>query len=202
MLTPRIRTALIALAATAGLSACANMGPYGGVNVGYGNAGYGNYGYGGYNGYGYGPYGYTPAYYGAHNNYYGWYNGFYYPGTGYYVYDPFGNRFRWDPYRDYWEARRPKTDSLKDVVANWSQFRRKGEGTATTSAVTTQTVGATATADQASIRQISEARRQAREQARIERQSVMRETARSERSSTGRAEGSERPRAWRRQPKD
>ena len=195
MLTPRIRNALIALAASAGLGACANMGPYGGVGVGVGSP-YGSYG-SPYYGYG-GPYGYTPAYYGAHNSYYGWYNGFYYPGVGYYVYDPFGNRFRWDPYRDYWEARRPKNDSLKDVVANWSEFRRNRDGTAGTSAVTTQsTARATATADQNSLRQIAEARREAREAARMERQST-----RAERQSVARPERSERQRINRRVPQD
>ena len=204
MLTPRIRTVLVALAATAGLSACANIGPYGGVSVGYGSP-YGSYGsYGDPYGYGYGSgYGYLPA-----SHYYGWYNGYYYPGTGYYVYDPFGNRFRWDPYRDYWEARRPKDDSLRDVVANWSEFRRRRNGTTGTTAVTSQstgqaTVSAGATADQDSLRQIAEARRQARierqsaaRQERIERQSV-----RAERQSAAREERSER-RVLRRQPQD
>ena len=52
MLTPRIRAALVVLAASAGLGACTSLGPYGGVGVGVGS-GYGSYGYGN-TGYGYG----------------------------------------------------------------------------------------------------------------------------------------------------
>ena len=43
MLNNRIRTALVVLAASAGLGACTNLGPYGGVGVGVGS-GYGAYG--------------------------------------------------------------------------------------------------------------------------------------------------------------
>ena len=52
VLTPRIRAALVVLAASAGLGACTTMGPYGGIAVGVGS----QYGYGGYGGYGYEPY--------------------------------------------------------------------------------------------------------------------------------------------------
>jgi hypothetical protein len=61
---------------------------YGGVSMGYGG------GYGPYDPYGY--YGYG-----------GWYDGYYYPGTGYYIYDRGGKRYRWnDRQRAYWERRR------------------------------------------------------------------------------------------------
>lgn len=62
----------------------------------------------------------------GHSNYarpyYGWYDGYYYPGTGYYVYDRSGSRYRWsDRYRGYWEARRPSSRSYRD---NWSGYRQ------------------------------------------------------------------------------
>ncbi len=48
MISPRLRNALILLAATAGLSGCAGMYPYGGVGVGYARGGvYDRYTYGG-----------------------------------------------------------------------------------------------------------------------------------------------------------
>ncbi len=77
---------------------------YGGVNVGtgyYGGGGYYDDGYGYGNGWGGGGYGYQPSYYG------GWYSDYYYPGSGYYVYDRGGKRYRWnDGQRRYWEGRR------------------------------------------------------------------------------------------------
>jgi hypothetical protein len=52
VLTPRIKAALVVLAASAGLSACTTYGsPYGGSSIGVG-VGYGSpYGYGYYGGY-------------------------------------------------------------------------------------------------------------------------------------------------------
>jgi hypothetical protein len=76
---------------------------YGGVNVGTGYYGGGSYyddGYGYGNGWG-GGYGYQPS------NFGGWYSDYYYPGSGYYVYDRGGKRYRWnDGQRRYWEGRR------------------------------------------------------------------------------------------------
>ncbi len=86
MLNSRFRGALVALAASAGLAACSTgYGPYGGSSVGV------SVGYGSPYGYGYGsPYGYGSRY--AGYPYYGWYDGYYYPGSGYWVYDPWGHR--------------------------------------------------------------------------------------------------------------
>jgi hypothetical protein len=108
------------VAATLGVSACAEGYGYSGVNVGYASA-YGDpyyddgyYG-GGYYGAGYGGFG-AP--------YYGWYNDFYYPGTGIYVYDRYRRPFRWnDNQRRYWEGRRGgyRNEQIRD---NWGDFRR------------------------------------------------------------------------------
>ena len=95
-----LRGAMVAVAAI-GLAGCTAYDGYGysGLSIGYGN-------YGGYHR----PY-YRP--------YYGWYDGYYYPGTGYYIYDRYGSRYRWsDRYRSYWEARRP-TYRYRD---NWSGY--------------------------------------------------------------------------------
>ncbi len=84
MLVPRLRSALVLLAATLGLGACY-------YDDGYGYA---------YPGYGY----YGPGYYGP---WYGWYGNYYYPGIGYYIYDYGGHRYYWNEhYRGYWEGRR------------------------------------------------------------------------------------------------
>lgn len=128
MLSPRIRAALVVLAASAGLAGCTTLGPYGGIGVGVGS------GYGGYGGYGYDPY-YAGYGYGSGYGYnpYGWYNGYYYPGAGYWVYDPRGNRHPVE--RDaYWsnvlrrmiEARRAQgmTAAAKE---NWSAFGQHGK---------------------------------------------------------------------------
>jgi hypothetical protein len=97
---------VVLLAATLALSACSTYGNgYGGVSVGYG--GYDRYGYDRYDRYGYSPY-------------YGWYDGFYYPGTGYYLYDRYGSRYRWDDrHRHYWESRRGNRRGRD----NWSDYR-------------------------------------------------------------------------------
>jgi hypothetical protein len=166
VLTPRIRAALVVLAASAGLSACTSLGPYGGVSAGIGSPyGYGQYGYDPYySGYGYGsPYGYAGygSQYGYGSGYgydpFGWYNGYYYPGTGYYVYDPDRNRRHITPEEQaYWENRIRQHSFLRGLVGtksastgttttvvtkeNWSGFnRRPGTATATGSATTTGT---------------------------------------------------------------
>lgn len=185
MFTPRIRSALVILAASAGLAGCTNLGPYGGIGVGVGS-GYGGYGYDPYYaGYGYGSgYGYNP---------YGWYNGFYYPGTGYWVYDPDRNRRELTPEeRAYWNerirermlAKRGVTGTTSTAAAkeNWSGFNRRDQASAPVAA----SGNAGGQADQRSIRQISEARRQAqaeRQQARSERQESVRQQVLERRES-------------------
>ena len=171
MLTPRIRAALVVLAASAGLSACTNMGPYGGVGVGvssgyggYGNYGYdpyySGYGYGSQYGYGYGsPYGY--ANYGGYGSGYGydpfgWYNGYYYPGTGYWVYDRDRHRRRMtDAERAIWRERIRKYierhgDGQQAVTKdpsgqlareNWSGFDRRPAATSAGTTATPTTTG-------------------------------------------------------------
>lgn len=151
MLTPRIRAALVMLAASAGLSACTTMGPYGGVGVGVssGYGGYGGYGYDPYySGYGY-PYGY--AGYGSGFGYdpFGWYNGYYYPGSGYWVYAPDHSRRQWtDAEKAYWNDRirdhvRQKyglngtTGTTAATKENWSGFNRPRGVTGDSSATTT-----------------------------------------------------------------
>lgn len=205
MLTPRIRAALVVLTASAGLAGCANLGPYGGIGVGVGNPyGYGSYGndpyYSGYgysSGYGSG-YGYNP---------YGWYDGYYYPGTGYWVYDPDGNpRPITERQSSYWGSVIKKIREARGVEGtaqakpNWSGFRQRGQVPVET--VTRVDAGgtATATADQGSLRQISEARRQAR----IERQQVQaqREQVRSERQESVREQVLERRQARARRSTD
>lgn len=65
--------------------------------------------------------GYSSGYY---QPYYGWYDGYYYPGTGYYLYDSYGSRHRWDDrYRSYWEARRPSGNYR--YSDNWNDYRRE-----------------------------------------------------------------------------
>ena len=92
-----LRPAVIALAAL-GLAGCTSYGNghgYSRLSVGYGNT-------------------YRP--------YYGWYDGYYYPGTGYYIYDRYGSRYRWsDRHRSYWKARRPS----RGYRDNWSEYRRE-----------------------------------------------------------------------------
>lgn len=183
MLNNRIRTALVALAASAGLGACTNLGPYGGVGVGVGSG----YGYGSPYGYGYGSpygYGYGSPYYG-YNRYptYGWYDGFYYPGRGYWVYDPDGQPHPInEKQRSYWGSMLAKVREARGVTAtaeakeNWSGFSTQGKVAAPV------TAGATAEADRPSRRQIFEARRQQR----LERQQSQAESRqiRSESSSS------------------
>lgn len=192
MLNPRIRNALIVLAASAGLGACTGFGPYGGVGVGVGNYGYG--GYGGYDGYGYGsPY---DSYYGGYP-YYGWYDGFYYPGSGHWVYDHWGHpRPITEKQKSYWvnviqKAREARGGTL-EAKENWSTFSKQGKVAAPVS------VGASANAqaDQRSARQVVETRRQ---QAQAERRQVQteRQQVRAERQESVRQQVMERREARR-----
>jgi hypothetical protein len=177
VLTPRIRAALVVLAASAGLGACTNMGPFGGIGVGVGSSPYG-YGYGSPYGYGYGsPYG---SYYAGYP-YYGWYDGFYYPGSGYWIYDPDGNQFPiTERQANYWTNVRKKfqeargTTATADLKPNFSAFSAKARAGATI-----RGVDLNAQADQRSLQQIRDVRRQAR----IERQQAQSE-ARSERQQS------------------
>ena len=180
MLNPRIRGALIALAASAGLAACTNMGPFGGVGVGIGSSPYG-YGYNSPYGYGYGsPYGYN-SYYGGYP-YFGWYDGFYYPGSGYWVYDPDGNPSPiTEPQKSYWgnvlKKYRDARGANAEAKANFSGFRTRAKAGATIAGVN---LDAQARTDQASLDQVRDARRQAR----IERSQAERSQARSERQES------------------
>ena len=167
MLTSRIKTAAIVLAASACLAGCA-YGPYGGVSVGtgYGSPyGYGGYGYDPYySGYGYGsPYGYYG--YGSPYGYYGWYDGFYYPGTGWYVYDHNHNRHPMtDAQKGFWQTQIEKwrqQHGTTGVKENWAGFNRSSVS-GSTAATGTATATGSAQADQQSMRQIIEARRAAR----------------------------------------
>ena len=132
MLTPRIKAALVVLAASAGLSACTSYGPYGGSGIGVGLS-YGSP----YYGYGYGnPY--YGSYYGGYP-YFGWYDGFYYPGTGYYVYDRDRRPHRWtDAQRRYWERQRGTATASRGtagILENWADFQN---GSRTTNTVVRQ----------------------------------------------------------------
>ena len=210
MLTPRIRAALVVLAASAGLSACTSFGPYGGVNAGIGSPyGYGQYGYDPYNsGYGYGsPYGYAGygSPYGYSNGYgydpFGWYNGYYYPGSGYYVYDPNHNKRRITPEEQaYWENRIRQHSFLRALVGtkssttgttttavtkeNWSGFNRPSGTTATA------TTGSTGTASPADVQQRRNVFRQ-----RVVEQQAAQQQLRSERQQAQRQLQSERQQA-------
>ena len=71
---------------------------YGGASIGYGAPDYYGYGYG------------------------GWYEDYYYPGSGYYVFNRAGVRYRWnDRQRGYWQGRRG--DGHHDRRDNWSGYR-------------------------------------------------------------------------------
>lgn len=187
MLSSPIRTALVALAASAGLTGCTSLGPYGGASVGYGSYGYDPY----YSGY---PYGY--AGYGYGYDPFGWYNGFYYPGTGFWVYDRNHRRRELTPEeRAYWNARieqyvRDKrglngpaaTSAIKE---NWSSFNRpRGTTNATT---------ASPTISRDAIRQRVLERQQSLQQARSEGAE-----ARSERSESRQESSHDQPRVRRR----
>jgi hypothetical protein len=168
--SPRIRAALVVLAASAGLAGCTSFGPYGGVSVGYGSYGYGSYGYDPYYaGYGYG---YDP---------FGWYNGFYYPGSGRYCYDRNHHRRELTAEeRAYWHDRIHRrtgvtgTSASIAVKENWSGFNRPDRAAVATGADASTTAGTSA---REAFRQRVIERQQAMEQARSERAE-----ARSERS--------------------
>jgi hypothetical protein len=227
VLTPRIRAALVVLAASAGLGACTNMGPYGGIGVGVGSQYgydpyYSGYGYGGYGGYGI-PYGYAGygSGYGSAYGYdpFGWYNGYYYPGSGYYVYDRDHHRRVMTPEeRAFWlnQLRRfgAKTGSTTTTAAaslptaqqvqeNWKGFNRRSVDPATASGSTTASV--TGSSRDAWRQRVIEQRAQraqvseAREQLRAERAQV-----RAERFETRQTEAQDRSeaRASRRRPKE
>ncbi|HYG30711.1 MAG TPA: hypothetical protein VD887_10915 [Allosphingosinicella sp.] len=108
MSSPRLRAALIVLASSLGLGACAYDG------YGYGG-GYASVGYGGYCD----PY-YDDCYGGGYGDpWYGWYDGYYYPGFGFYIYDQYRRPFRWnDNHRRYWESRRHRWGDR-----NWNDRR-------------------------------------------------------------------------------
>jgi len=134
VLTPRFKAALVVLAASAGLSACATYGsPYGGSSIGVG-IGYGSpYGYG----YGYGsPYGYNPYYSYGRYPYFGWNDGFYYPGAGYWMYDPWGRQYRLTERQShYWSNMlkkfREERGADAAVTQNFAGFRAKAKQGAT-----------------------------------------------------------------------
>lgn len=180
MISNRLRAALFVLAASAATSACTNFGPYGGIGVGVGS-GYGGYGYDPYYaGYGYGSgYGYNP---------YGWYNGFYYPGAGYWVYDPDRNRREMTPEeRAYWRARFQSRFGNGAPKENWEGFGTIARNSSLAKPTSSPSAAAVGQADERSLRQISEARRQRQEAVRTERQQ-----ARAERQESMRQEAVER----------
>jgi hypothetical protein len=187
VLTPRIRSALVILAASAGLAGCTTLGPYGGVGVGVGS------GYGSYGGYGYDPY-YAGYGYGSGYGYnpYGWYNGYYYPGSGYWVYDRDKNRRPLTAAeRAYWNERIKErmrerrglngATSTAAVKENWTGFDRP----------TNTTTTATGTVDRNQAR--AQMRQRALEQ-RAQRQQVQSESrqVRSERQEAREQAASER----------
>lgn len=93
-LPPRaLATVLAGLLTLGGCSAYDDGYGYGGVSLGYGS---------GYH---------DPWYYDR----YGWYDGFYYPGSGYYVYDRYGKRHRWNNHhRHYWQSRQHDRDGRRE----------------------------------------------------------------------------------------
>ena len=127
MYVPRLRSALILLAAAAGLGACNYHDGYGysRVSVGYSSGGYCD------------PYwddcyyrrGYRRGYY---DPWYGWYDNHYYPGIGIFVYDRWGRRHHWgDHHRRFWEGRRHhwRGRNWHDRRwENWSGFRHRRDG--------------------------------------------------------------------------
>jgi hypothetical protein len=170
VLTPRIRTALVVLAASAGLSACTAYGsPYGGTSIGVGigsGSPYYGYGYGSPYGYGYGgPYGYNSPYFGYGSYpYFGWNDGFYYPGAGYWVYDPWGRQYPINTRQsNYWSEMlrkfREERGANAAVTQNFAGFRAKAKEGATIKDVDLDAVDR---AHEASVRsRMREMRRQA-----------------------------------------
>jgi hypothetical protein len=112
----RFVAAGLVLAAGLSLSAC--------ETDDYGDGGYG-YG-GGYGGVSVGYSDWDPYYGGFRADpYWGWYGDYYYPGTGYYVYDRYNRRHRWnDSQRGYWQGRsRNWHDSHRDMRPMWRDYR-------------------------------------------------------------------------------
>lgn len=197
MLTPRIKAALVVLAASAGLSACTAYGsPYGGSSIGVGigsGSPYYGYGYGSPYGYGYGgPYGYNSPYFGYGSYpYFGWYDGFYYPGAGYWVYDPWGRQFPINTRQsNYWAEmlKKFREERGKDaaVTQNFAGFRTKAKEGATIKGVDLDAV------ERAQVRRVREIRRQAvteRQQPQAEQRSAQAEqrAARAEQRAEQRA---------------
>lgn len=103
----KLSLAGLALAAGLGTTACTDGYGYSGVSVGYGVSDWDPY-YGGYRG----------------DPYWGWYGDYYYPGTGYYVYDRYNRRHRWDDrQRGYWEGRsRTWREARRDVRPVWRDY--------------------------------------------------------------------------------
>ena len=122
MVATRLRALLVGAGASLALSGCMSLGGYGYADQGgyyndggyYGGSGYGDpygAGYGGYDSYGYGA-----------GSYYGWYDNFYYPGTGFYVFDTYGQRHRWSGRQQrYWGDRLRRYSGERRE--NWSGYR-------------------------------------------------------------------------------
>src|SRR3954467_3117347 len=126
MVSPRLRNLVLIAAGAAGLSACADYGNgygYGGMSVGYGTAGYCDPYYSDcYAGYGYGA--------GYGDPWYGWWGDYYYPGIGFFVFDSYGRRYRWnDNQRHYWEGRRGHWGNRNwndQSWQRWDGYRQQG----------------------------------------------------------------------------
>jgi hypothetical protein len=126
----RLRAALLVLAGSAGLAACADDYGYGygGATVGYAGRAYCDpyyYDCGGYGAYGYGGYA---------DPYWGWWGNYYYPGIGFFIYDSYGRRYPWNEnYRRYWEGRRGSWGQRDWNDRRWQRWDgyRRGNGTDT-----------------------------------------------------------------------
>lgn len=103
----RLAAAGLVLAAGLSVSACATDDyGYGGVSVGYSD---------------------WDPYYGGYSAdpYWGWYGDYYYPGTGYYVYDHYNRRHRWnDSQRGYWQGRSGNwRNAHREMRPMWRDYR-------------------------------------------------------------------------------
>jgi hypothetical protein len=124
----RLRLFVLLAASAAGLSACADDYGYGyGMSAGYGpRGGYAcdphYYDCGAYGGYDYD--------YGYGDPWYGWYGDFFYPGTGLFVFDNFGRRFRMNrDQRHFWDGRRshfPNRNWNDQRWQHWDGFHGQG----------------------------------------------------------------------------
>lgn len=107
----RLRLAATLLAGTLGLSACAygDGYGYGRASVGYGSRYCDPY--------------WDDCYASAYDPWYGWYGNYYYPGTGFYVFDRWGRRYRWsEDYRRYWEGRRQRWGDRNWDDRRWERW--------------------------------------------------------------------------------